>query len=469
MARLCSPCSILLLIFQIFPGAPGPGSWTLAALPETRRDFRLGYESLIHHDPVKPLHFPVLSASGRIRKVDPDKILDADLRFRVSPSHPAAHTLSSRNFHWGDPDDHPDTPLRVSFGRRQTGWSALDTLWNLGEYEPLDQWDRLRPSPQGLTGLFAFTETHAFHLRMFLTGIFLPEASPNVVLRNGRFAAEHPQSITTAPQTINLLNRPTPMGYRIESPTLSKVLIRPGFAVSMETKPEQAFHSKFAYAYLPLNHFPVALQAELSIPLDQVEVTLRPRLLHHHLYSADLSVRSGKGSLGLSALVDEPVADLIRPDETATPLTTSTAVSPWFTWDTGAARVTAAHLWIFGGIEPDRGPYASPDSSLFSSRILYRNASQLTFLWRSSDPDAKTLSLKVLHEWSIRGRLDQRRLHLSVAAFVEDDPRGRPGFELEGSGTGGRWRIPGRPSPPRKGPNRGGICVLDRAGRLRHC
>lgn len=400
MALSSKPASIFLLFFRLFALLLTPSALSAA---ETRRDLRLGFESLIHHDPVRPLLFPILSLEGRVRRLNADEVLDADLKFRISPTHPGAFALTSRNIYWGDPDDHPETPLRFTFGRRQMDWSALDALWNLGEYEPLDQWDRLRPSSQGLTGVFAFTETRAFHFRFFITGIFLPEASPNVVLENGQFMAEHPQAITSAPQTINLLNRPTPLGYRIETPPLSKILLRPGFAVSMETKPQPAFHSKFAYAYLPLNHFPIALEAELSIPLDQVAVTLKPRLLHHHLYSGDVSIRRGPGSFGLAALVDEPVPDSIRSVETAARLTTSTSVSPWLSWDLGPTRLSASHLWTFGGIDPDQGPYASPGASLFSSRILYRNATRIALRWRPRESEEKELRLQALHEWTVRG------------------------------------------------------------------
>jgi len=192
-------------------------------------------------------------------------------------------------------------------------------IWSLGIFEPLDQWDRLRPSSQGLTGVFGLTETRSFLVRFFITGLYLPEASPNVVLRGGRFAAEHPQATTSAPQTLSLLNRPTPMSYRILAPSLSKVLFRPGLAFSFENRAESIFHSKFSYAYLPLNHFPLALRAGLSIPLDQISVNLRPRLLQHHLYSSEISLRSGGVELRCAALIDDPVPDPIPVDETAAP------------------------------------------------------------------------------------------------------------------------------------------------------
>jgi hypothetical protein len=370
---------------------------------EPSRGLILGFDTWIHQESVRPQVFPVFHAEGRLQTRSEEELLDADLRIRISPIHPDALAVSSKNLYWGDREDPPRIPLRFSFGRRQLDWSALDSFWNLGIFEPLDQWDRLRPSNQGLTGIFAFTETRTLHLRFFVTGLFLPETSPNVVIRNGRFVPEHPQAIASAPETLNLLNRPTPLGYRIEAPAFSKVVLRPGFAFSMETRPDRDFHSKLAYAYLPLNHFPVALQAELSIPLDQVEVTLRPRLLHHHIYSADASIRIGAARLGISALVDEPAPENFGADETTAPLTTSTYLSPWIHWVQGRFRWSASHLLSYGGLDPDQGPFATPGSSLFSSRILYRNASTLAFRWLPENMAIRELRLQVLHEWSIRG------------------------------------------------------------------
>jgi hypothetical protein len=390
------PSTLLLLLLTLLKGIPALAS-------DSSRELSMGLDTWVHGGNVRPAVFPVLHADGSLQTRTTDDVLEADLKVRISPVHPDAFSVSSRNLYWGDAEDSPRVPLRFTFGRRQLDWSGLDSLWNLGIFEPLDQWDRLRPSPQGLTGIFAYTETRTLQLRFFVTGLFIPETAPNIVLRNGRFAPEHPHAITTAPETLNLLNRPTPLGYRIESPAFSKILFRPGFAVSMETRPDRDFHSKLAYAYLPLNHFPVALQAELSIPLDQVQVTLRPRLLHHHLYSADASIRAGAALLGLSALVDEPAPEQPGTDETAAPLTTSTWLAPWIRWAHGSLHWSASHLLSYGGIDPDRGPFATPGASLFSSRILYRNATVLALRWMPEGSAIRELRLQALHEWSIRG------------------------------------------------------------------
>lgn len=362
-------------------------------------EYHVGFENWISRDTVTPSYFPILDAGIFVEA--PEYKVDAE--FRVSPTHPKAYAITGSNIYYGQSAESP-SPIRFSVGRRLVGWSKFDELWALGTFEPLDSWDRLRATPQGLTGIFATYENDAVIIQLFGSYLFLPETTPNIVIENNKFVLDHPQAISTAPQTYTLLNRPTPLGYELSIPDLQKILLRPSIAAQIETNFDTPFKAKFSYGYLPLNYFPIALQASLAIPLDQIVVQLHPRLLHHHLYNGELSLRlSNQVSIGGVALFEVPESDVIPTDYTTTPLTPSQTYSPWIQFELPSTRFQLSHLWSFGGLDADVGPYADPNSSIFSSRILYRDATQMKvrYLFNPVRRDSAYFEGKYVHEWAI--------------------------------------------------------------------
>ena len=369
--------------------------------------YDLGFETDLSRGDVTPSAFPIVSMGMRAQSEDvPGSVSDEyeyreNALIRISPNHPKANELAIKDLYWGEKDQSYESPLRFTFGRRYIGWSTLDSMWGLGQFEPLNAWDKLRATPMGLTGVFAYTETQKFSFRFFLSYLTFPEITPNVVIENNQFASEHPQSIASTPQTYTLLNKPTPLGYEIVIPPVSSIIFRPSIAFMMETKKEIPVFGRFAYGYLPLNYFPIALQASLSIPLDQIVVQLHPRLLYHHVYNAELGYRfDDRISFGGNALTDVPSEESIPSDYTTTPLSTSYTWSPWIKYQTAHSKLLLTQIWTKGGLQADVGPYASANSSIFSSHVFYRNASQLAFSHTFNPDETNRLAL---HEYSVDG------------------------------------------------------------------
>ena len=370
-------------------------------------ELHLGAEAQVYRNTVTPSFFPILNFGINAESSqDPGNPVQATSEykfqadFRISPTHPKAFAITGPNLYYGD--QLQDTFLRFAVGRKLMGWSKLDEMWGLGEFEPLNSWDRLRSSPQGLTGLFAYTETDIVNLRFFASYLYLPEFTPNNVIENNHFVLEHPQAISTAPQTFTLLNRPTPLGYELAIPSIDKIILRPSVAFSIESKRENPIYAKFSYGYLPLNYFPIALQAALAIPIDTIIVELRPRLIQHHLYNAEVTYNISESvTSGLVLMVNDPISDQIPLDYTTTPLSTSYSASPWVQVELPQVKIVLTHLRTWKGLEADVGENANPQTSIFSSRVLYRNASQLKLRYLLSPKRLHYIEAKYLHEYSI--------------------------------------------------------------------
>lgn len=373
--------------------------------------YHLNFENDSYRSTVTPSEFPILSAGLEFNSSNDEAMNDTeneyrgDFEGRMSPTHPHAYTFSSRNLYWGEKDQSYESPLRFTFGRRLINWSKVDELWQVGEFEPIAAWDRLRPVEQGLTGIFAYTETQKLNFRIFLSYLAIPETNPNVVIQNHQFQSENPQSISSAPQTINLLGRPTPVGYTLDIPSIGSIIFRPSFAFMVETKKEIPLTAKFVYGYLPLNYFPVAIVGTLNLNTNSAPVELSPRLLYHHLYNGELSYRVQDSlSLGTVLLIDQPVTDNVPSNLTTTPLTSSYTFSPWIEYELPFSKIILTQIWTAGGLDADVGDQKNTNgTSLFSSRLLYRNASQISLKAEFGDrnPHHPTLQAKYIHEYSI--------------------------------------------------------------------
>jgi hypothetical protein len=376
--------SILLFSFiLILGGTVGPSA--------TAAQLQVGAESQFYRDTAKPNFFPILKASVE----GSGENSEYDLQFQINPSHPQANALTSKNANYQFFSK--DSSFQLSVGRKWALWSEADEIWDSGILNPLNSWDRLRPTSQGLTGLFLSGENESIRFQIFGSYLMIPESTPNVVIENSQFQYYHPQSISAGPQTYELLDRPTPMGYQLNIPSLSKILLRPSILGSIESKTSlDPVHIRVTAGYLPLNYFPVALQAALTIPLDQIVVDLHPRLLSHAVYSTDLSIKMGESArLGLSAIRDEIISEKSLPtDYTASSLGATNYWSPWLK----IGPFCLAQVFSNGGLGPDIGPNANPnpDQNLFSSRILFRNATQLTV-------ELDEFTARYLHEYSVRG------------------------------------------------------------------
>ena len=74
--------------------------------------------------------------------------------------------------------------IKVYVGRHIKTWSQADEYWELGTWNPLNLWDPVHPSQNGLVGAFLDVVSKNWILEFYVGGIHLPNVEP--VLKNDK-------------------------------------------------------------------------------------------------------------------------------------------------------------------------------------------------------------------------------------------------------------------------------------------
>jgi hypothetical protein len=360
--------------------------------------FLLGYEAQLHRPGITPNPFHILTVGAEFTRESSDSRTRVDAQLAFNPENLKVWALRNPEARttWNLSDG-----LRFTLGRKLHRWNELDSSWNLSFIQPIDQWDRFRPAQQGLIGAFVDMDAGPFTLHLFGSYLMYPENIPNVVIENGKFASYHPQAISSTPQTITLLNQTTSLNYEIDYPVISDVVFRPSLMASLESPARSPLIFRILYGWKPYNFFTYALRGVLSIPANQIQIHIKPRVNHHQVIAGDLGYRVPETPLqfGVSALSDLPGPEMLSGTEyTYAPLSQSTLISPWLEWRQSAFGFRASQLVWKGGTEADIGPYANPGAAVISSHVFYRNATQLS----------AHIQLPFVHE---RARIEGRWIH----------------------------------------------------------
>ncbi len=289
---------------------------------------------------------------------------------------------------------------QITLGRRLYDWSVADNAWNLGLWSPRFLWDPLRPQQIGLTGAFYSYESAKWRILGFATGFHAPERGFPIRQENGQLTSESPDHIppyhqmSFAQQTVNI-------NYKIAMPPVSDLVLHPGAAASVRYGAKDGLQAGLIYGIMPMNTIDIAVEAGLSPRSKVLNATIHPRVLHHHVLTAETGYKTKHWSLWGSASQEAPLAKSTPPNWMYDPMGPALIVAGGgeYGWDNGF-RVSTSYLNINENKPPIREdeipltlPSRFPYTQAWKVGASWEGQSQLTYgvNWTFDLADASNL------------------------------------------------------------------------------
>lgn len=310
-------------------------------------------------------------------------------------------------------------------GRKLEIWSQLDSEWSLGQWQPLNRFDALRPTEQGLAGVFANWKRVGFEVVFFASPIFLPEQGPAVQTENGRLRSSNPW-FSEPPDKMMIGTKETEMRYAIERPTNESVINHPEAALALRfgEMTEAGGNVQISYAKKPRNQVSLPFDGVIDINKNLANVRIVPIVEYHDLYGIDSSYRGNWGTtptvLSFSGLYDIAVPSEYPMGTTYqkfAPLLmlSASAEARLFPEKFWGPKVKLSGLHSIGGEISMHGPLASEENP-FGSRTIYREAASIDVrsrIWRSLEGWKLEQGIRVIEEFAEQGLITMVDLTLS--------------------------------------------------------
>lgn len=264
-----------------------------------------------------------------------------------------------------------DESSNLYIGRKLHNWSALDTIWNMGVYQPQFRWNPLAPENQGLTGLFWNKKTESFSFTLFASPLYIPDQGASYELKDGQFQSSNPW-FQPPPQHVLFQNVLLPIDYEINKPEISSVVFQSQFGAQLRWSHSDGYFANIGAMYKPANQLALGYKGVLVTTRVRVDVT--PKIFFENIYSGDFGYRGDWGVLQLAVLHSQPKNPEFDSSFNVPVYESSTSWGPqlFYKWD--PFEFFVGYLDTTGGNVVDVGPDASADRQSLSQRFLYRQA-----------------------------------------------------------------------------------------------
>jgi len=262
----------------------------------------------------------------------------------------------------------------VHIGRKLQNWSSLDTIWNLGVYQPQFKWNPLSPENQGLTGLYWNKNDSGFGLTLFASPLYIPDQGASYELKDGQFKSSNPWFFAP-PQNIKFQNQILPIDYEITKPETSQIIFQTQYGAQARFSSAQGYFANIAGMYKPANQLALGYKGVLVTTRVRVDIT--PKTYLESIYSVDFGYRQAWGIVQLSALSSKPQNPAFEATFNSPEFEHSLSWGPQLLYKLKPLEFFIAYLDTNGGGVKDVGPDARPDRQSLSQRFLYKQALQV--------------------------------------------------------------------------------------------
>lgn len=268
-----------------------------------------------------------------------------------------------------------DETSNLTVGRELHNWSSLDSIWNMGIFQPQFKWNPLMPENQGLTGLFWHKNGPSMGLTLFASPVYIPDQGASYEIKDGQFQSGNPW-FQAPPQNIKFQGQTLPIDYNIEKPDISSVVFQTQFGAQVRFGESRGYFANLAGIYKPSNQLALGYKGVLVTTRVRVDVT--PKVYFENDYAADFGYRSNWGVLQMSLLYSKPHNPSFDDPMTNAPeYKDSLMWGPQFLYHFKPFDFFVGYIDTSGGEVTDVGPDASPDRQSLSERFLYKEAAMV--------------------------------------------------------------------------------------------
>lgn len=196
--------------------------------------------------------------------------------------------------------------LSLYLGRKKFDWAEFDREWDLGLWQPIGNWDPLRPFEQGLTGFFIKHQYRKFESLLYISPVFVPTTSPAIQEKNGSLVSDSRWHRT--PVTSGLvLDRETQFYYSLDIPELAQLATQTSLGLKLQLgKMEPGFWTSLAVTRKPVNSLTVKYDYNLAVTpqRSRAEIRVVPTVSFHDLASLEIGWQNKATRVTLSGFQD---------------------------------------------------------------------------------------------------------------------------------------------------------------------
>lgn len=332
-----------------------------------------------------------------------------------SPVYAVQEIYTSKN--WGTSS--------ITVGRRILNWSEADKNWDLGLWQPLYKLDSLRPSRQGLTGLFYDFKKSDIQFRAFLTPIFIPTMQPEIKEKEGALVSNN-RWFQSPSKNSYVIGKETDVVYSLEQPDVESLVKKPAVGLRFQWgEEEKGPWASVQISKKPINSLLIKYSAKLLAANSTGQATVGPAVGYHTIAGFDFGFNL-EGTHTSFSFIDE------QPEKT---VPTYNWEKDWVQQQPGSLRIYTFHYdslvnmsffrepvrmsfdysKAFENLSSDFDSQGLERSSLFPHRLAFTNAASVKAEISSRFVGKKTLTeFKYLRDFEQNGSVITSEIILSL-------------------------------------------------------